>query len=354
MRNISHYVVISSIFLLIGVIASTPFSFAESIESPKKQMEKGVLSKDVVCNSGLVLILKASDNSAACVKQSTSIRLLQQGWGIMVPKVSPQETTPQNQSQTKPPLIPTPTSKFNLAFLASSNSANIQLFEDNLKPGDYLIVSTSLADDSKAASVLQQAADIKSKVKPGVNVITLVWYASINDIESKTSKLPKGIDYIAYDFEPWDKTPEYTTDQQETTFLLDRALKVTHDNGFKLMFTPTYGTIKNGQIVMKDWDWSQIAQHTDSLVIQFQGYFKLSNGATEGNNMKNIIKDISDKSPNTLTFVQLALTPVGGTPDENIGAINDLHGGNINKFLIYYGGPQSTDDLRDLLTKIQH
>lgn len=48
---------------------------------PLQQVEAGVASEDVVCDSGMELIMKASNNSPACVKPATAERLIQLGWG---------------------------------------------------------------------------------------------------------------------------------------------------------------------------------------------------------------------------------------------------------------------------------
>jgi len=50
------------------------------VMSPLKQMDSGVNAEDVVCKDGLELIIKASNGSAACVKPSTALVLIQRGW----------------------------------------------------------------------------------------------------------------------------------------------------------------------------------------------------------------------------------------------------------------------------------
>jgi len=50
------------------------------ILSPKKQLSQGIEPDAVVCNEGLVLIIKY-DNSPACVKPDTSEKLMERGWG---------------------------------------------------------------------------------------------------------------------------------------------------------------------------------------------------------------------------------------------------------------------------------
>jgi len=52
------------------------------ISSPRKQMAQGTLSGDVICKEGLVLIIKHND-SAACVRADTALKLEELGWGVM-------------------------------------------------------------------------------------------------------------------------------------------------------------------------------------------------------------------------------------------------------------------------------
>ena len=60
---------------------SLPVVFATTIDSPKKQMMEGISAEDVICNSGLTLMLKSSTGTAACVKPSTALKLQDMGWG---------------------------------------------------------------------------------------------------------------------------------------------------------------------------------------------------------------------------------------------------------------------------------
>ena len=54
------------------------------IMSPRQQMEAGVDANDVVCKEGLVLMIRATNGAAACVKPSTSEKLSSAGWGEIV------------------------------------------------------------------------------------------------------------------------------------------------------------------------------------------------------------------------------------------------------------------------------
>jgi len=50
--------------------------------SPRMQVKQGVVPSDVICNDGLELVFKNSDNSPACVKPQTAEKLIQRGWTI--------------------------------------------------------------------------------------------------------------------------------------------------------------------------------------------------------------------------------------------------------------------------------
>src|SRR5438094_4269329 len=75
------------------VIGNSNLSFAQEdginfccstlhiVDSPLKQFKSGTSAKDVKCNQDLVLVIKKSDNSPACVKPDTAQKLVERGWG---------------------------------------------------------------------------------------------------------------------------------------------------------------------------------------------------------------------------------------------------------------------------------
>jgi protein-disulfide isomerase len=72
-------VVIIVLSLLFSPILSTVN--AEDILSPRKQMASGTTAENVVCKSGLVLMIRSTNGAAACVKSTTSVKLSDAGWG---------------------------------------------------------------------------------------------------------------------------------------------------------------------------------------------------------------------------------------------------------------------------------
>ena len=68
------------LILSIGIIPV--ISFAESIDSPRKQMDAGITAEDVVCKSGFTLMILISGD-AACVTPTTAEKLTNAGWGTI-------------------------------------------------------------------------------------------------------------------------------------------------------------------------------------------------------------------------------------------------------------------------------
>jgi len=83
--------------VIIGLIITPSISSINAdnheIMSPRKQMETGVDAEDVVCKSGLVLMIRSTNGAAACVKSSTSMKLSGAGWGDVI------ETTMEDKQE---------------------------------------------------------------------------------------------------------------------------------------------------------------------------------------------------------------------------------------------------------------
>jgi len=84
--QIAHDFMRTILFALIPLILSLGIipviSFAQSIDSPRKQMESGITAEDVVCKSGFTLMIRISGD-AACVTPTTAEKLTNAGWGTI-------------------------------------------------------------------------------------------------------------------------------------------------------------------------------------------------------------------------------------------------------------------------------
>jgi hypothetical protein len=57
---------------------------ANIIKSPLKQFDSGIATNNIVCTNDLTLIIKAEDNSPACVTLDTANILIERGWATNV------------------------------------------------------------------------------------------------------------------------------------------------------------------------------------------------------------------------------------------------------------------------------
>ena len=51
-----------------------------TVLSPLKQLKNGILSQEIKCKEDLILTIKISDGSPACVKSETKAKLIERGW----------------------------------------------------------------------------------------------------------------------------------------------------------------------------------------------------------------------------------------------------------------------------------
>jgi|APSaa5957512535_1039671.scaffolds.fasta_scaffold05322_5 membrane dipeptidase len=82
-----RFVIFTLISLIssIGIIPAIPFDDASAIAyfpPPLKQILDGVVPENVTCTEGLVIALKALDNSPVCLKPTSIEKLIQRGWAI--------------------------------------------------------------------------------------------------------------------------------------------------------------------------------------------------------------------------------------------------------------------------------
>lgn len=328
------------IFVVMSLLAIHCQATAQ-LESPLKQFRQGTPISEIKCMENYQLILKKSVETPACVRPDTAAKLVERGWTIIL------QTMLQNSTKED---AKTTSSIFAIFYTAGSNHTNLELFEKYLRPGDYLFITTPLDQDYDFSQLLHDTAEAKNKTVSGVNVISFVWYSKIEAIKLHSAYLPQGVDGIIYDYENGiSYSPEYTTDYEKVSSLFDSASEIAHNNRLKLMVTPVFGDTVNNTEIEHSWNWTEIANHTDFLVIQFQHFFKTNNADALKDRMGKIMEDINSTS-GTPTFVELSLTAIGGTADEDLQAMQDLKSAGVNKFLIFFE-PWKTSELEHIFEK---
>ena len=235
-------------------------------------------------------------------------------------------------------------SNYSLAFFlkigSSQYEANLEILTKNLKPGDYLLV---YGPYTRASEILQGALEARSLVNPGVNVISVIDYTNITNLTVTVPTLPKGIDYIMYDYEKGTGfSPEFTVDEKASIDYFDKAKSAISQynknmsSDAKLFVTPPYGQLRKA-----NWNWGVASDHMDVIDMQLEAYLKDPNLKKY---TMDIIEQIKRDSPDKLVFVQLSINPKRGTLQDNLNAIDSLKDVvGVNVFLIYYLNYQSTD-----------
>lgn len=319
--------------VLVFSIVQMPISYAKSLpDSPLKQTQRGVLATDIKCADGLVLVFKASDLSPICVQQSSAQILITRGWAI---------ENGNTYSESNSTIL----REYNLALLANSDSPQyndtLATFVKSLKSGDYLMVE---GYDGPTSVIEQKIHNLESLVSPGVNVGAIRIYNSIDQLTNMVPNLPKGFDYIGYDYEDGKSfSPEFTTNENTAIGYFDKAKSAVEQYNLKtggdakLIIMPPYGELREA-----GWDWGLAAKHTDIIDIQFQAFIK---DAKFLNYVLNAISQIKKESPTTKVFVQLSLVPKRGTAQDNLNAIGALYKLPIDAFLMFYH-PNQTSDLK--------
>jgi len=78
-KFLKHMIIFAFIPLVLSIGMAPAMSFGNIFGTPKKQMDDGVPSEDVLCRAGLDLMLRPS-GAVACVKPTSTDKLTGLGW----------------------------------------------------------------------------------------------------------------------------------------------------------------------------------------------------------------------------------------------------------------------------------
>ncbi len=161
---------------------------------------------------------------------------------------------------------------------------------------------------------IQMAKEFKAKY-PKVEVIFN--FDGIDELREWTPKLPKEIEWVSYDYEKWEWTPEYGPSQEHTLRYFEEARRIVHKHKKRLFLTPVpffndyaIGWALKGKYLsekMRAWDFASIAAVGEAFNAQFQ-YFYQDTDWLEST-VRAMSADLQRKSPKTLFFVQLGPGP---------------------------------------------
>lgn len=89
------------VFFAIMMIFSLVISANAQIDSPKKQLKKGILPEDIVCNDGLYLMIR-NNGTPACLKSTTLKIFEDRGLGFVPKEISNLVVKGSNKTQSPP------------------------------------------------------------------------------------------------------------------------------------------------------------------------------------------------------------------------------------------------------------
>lgn len=325
MRLIKIFLLVGISIILIETFIAIPSSSAQlEIESPRKQMAAGVLAYNVKCKTDFVLILKAEDKSAACVTLPTAKFLIEKGWGEKVTKKIENVgnlTANQNLTQSSAPPIKnqtqssTPISN-NLPILTTVWGQDIPNQISQIAP--YL-------RSSDVVDLLRGDIGYASQLKSlGVQVaLGGATTFNLQTIKSKLLTLPlDNVDIIAYDYEPR-TVPDFSTDQNTAISHFSDLYQTVHALNKRVWVNPVFSTGSN-------WDWGEVAKHTDILCLQVQNFEIGANNFghnTKGMTLQEVVTQVTNqvkaKSPTTKLYFQFG-AGTGQTPQQTINDINTI------------------------------
>jgi len=95
---ISKFLVLTIIPLILSIGLMPAMSFADSLKSPRQQMNDGAMAEDVICKGGFTLMIRMSGD-AACVTPSTASKLSSAGWGEII-KEFEMQSEPEEEEVT--------------------------------------------------------------------------------------------------------------------------------------------------------------------------------------------------------------------------------------------------------------
>ena len=200
--------------------------------------------------------------------------------------------------------------------------SELKILKKFLKPGDIFVFPFKL---------YEKATQIQKEI-PGLELGT--GGISIDSLLPGVSRLPGNVKYLTYDYEP-DFTPEWTDDQTKSIEFFSKLHAETKKHNKKLVIVPVY---HYGQ----DWDWGEVAKHTDVLVVQVQNYQRGGNFPPQyipdeslSHITEKMIKQIEEKSPDTKLYLQIGFA-FGSQPDELLQDINDVTELGIDGFTLWY------------------
>lgn len=231
----------------------------------------------------------------------------------------------------------------------------LTLVDKYLRAGDMVVLYPP-RPELKASGLPQQPDYWVKKAKEfktrAPKVETIFNFDGIEGLREWTPKLPPEVDWVSYDYEKWEWTPEYGPDQQHTLRYFQEARRIVHRHRKRLFLTPVpffneqiiEWVVKSGYLAEKirPWDFAAVAKAGDAFNAQFQ--FFLRDTAWVQSTVSAMSAELERRSPDTLFFVQVG-SGSGRTPytDEELKkAIDAIVRSGADGIVVWFGPGRSS------------
>jgi len=182
-----------------------------NILPPLKQISEGIIPENVICKDNYELIFKSTDNSPACVKETTAVKLFERGWAIKS----------ENIPKTQEPKLPSETESFDV--IGANNQFAINFYSQISKENEENIFFSPWSISTAFAIAYEGAKEMTAKEIQRVfgfpvdyNTRTAEFQAAISNLNPEDVPYQLSVANALWLAERFEPLPEYV--QTATTY----------------------------------------------------------------------------------------------------------------------------------------
>jgi len=182
-----------------------------NILPPLKQISEGIIPENVICKDNYELIFKSTDNSPACVKETTAVKLFERGWAIKS----------ENIPKTQEPKHPSETESFDV--IGANNQFAINFYSQISKENEENIFFSPWSISTAFAIAYEGAKEMTAKEIQQVfgfpvdyNTRTAEFQAAISNLNPEDVPYQLSVANALWLAERFEPLPEYV--QTATTY----------------------------------------------------------------------------------------------------------------------------------------